>query len=66
MAVLVAVAGDIKPSMSGPPPGDFDGAPSRPQDSSNASGPSDLPSNKPAWYDSQHMGPWNPNQPVKV
>uniref|UniRef100_A0A4W6BXN3 Calcium homeostasis endoplasmic reticulum protein n=1 Tax=Lates calcarifer TaxID=8187 RepID=A0A4W6BXN3_LATCA len=55
--------GDAKPAMSGPPPGDFDGTPSRPQDPSNPSGPSDIPSNKPAWYDPQHMGPWNPNQP---
>uniref|UniRef100_A0A665THR8 Calcium homeostasis endoplasmic reticulum protein n=1 Tax=Echeneis naucrates TaxID=173247 RepID=A0A665THR8_ECHNA len=49
--------------LSGPPPGEFEGASSRPQDPSNPSGPSDIPSNKPAWYDPQHMGPWNPNQP---
>lgn len=51
--------------MSGLPPGDFDGASSRPQDTTNPSGPSDIPSNKPGWYDPQHMGPWNPNQPVR-
>lgn len=56
----------MKPSMSGPPQAEFDGASSRPQDPSSTSGPSDIPSNKPAWYDPQHMGPWNPNQPVKA
>ncbi|XP_031696415.1 calcium homeostasis endoplasmic reticulum protein, partial [Anarrhichthys ocellatus] len=56
-------AGDVKPTMSVLPPGEFDGAPSRPQDPSNPSGPSDITSNKPAWYDTQHVGPWNPNQP---
>lgn len=66
MTITVVVVGDIKASLSGPPPGDFEGAPSRAQDAGNASGPSDLPSGKPAWYDSQHMGPWNPNQPVRV
>ncbi|TMS20674.1 hypothetical protein E3U43_007167 [Larimichthys crocea] len=60
---MTTQAGDVKPPMSGPPPGEFDGASSRPQDPSNPSGPSDIPSNKPAWYDPQHMGPWNPNQP---
>jgi len=62
----ILCAGDVKPPMSGPPPGDFDGAASRPQDSNNSSGPSDIPSNKPGWYDPQHVGPWNPNQPVKT
>lgn len=62
----VLCTGDSKPPMSGPPPGEFDGASSRPQDPSNPSGPSDIPPNKPAWYDPQHMGPWNPNQPVKT
>lgn len=52
--------------MSAPPPGEFEGAPSRPQDPSNPSGPSEMSSNKPAWYDPQHMGPWNPNQPVNL
>ncbi|XP_044216736.1 calcium homeostasis endoplasmic reticulum protein isoform X2 [Thunnus albacares] len=60
---MTTQAGDVKPPMPGPPPGEFDGASSRPQDPSNPSGPSDIPSNKPAWYDPQHMGPWNPNQP---
>ncbi|XP_033477775.1 calcium homeostasis endoplasmic reticulum protein isoform X3 [Epinephelus lanceolatus] len=60
---MTTKAGDVKPPISGPPPGEFDGASSRPQDPSNPSGPSDIPSNKPAWYDPQHMGPWNPNQP---
>uniref|UniRef100_A0AAQ5XBX7 Calcium homeostasis endoplasmic reticulum protein n=1 Tax=Amphiprion ocellaris TaxID=80972 RepID=A0AAQ5XBX7_AMPOC len=54
---------DVKPPMSGPPPGEFDGASARPQDPSNPSGAPDIPSNKPGWYDPQHMGPWNPNQP---
>uniref|UniRef100_A0A668AGX3 Calcium homeostasis endoplasmic reticulum protein n=1 Tax=Myripristis murdjan TaxID=586833 RepID=A0A668AGX3_9TELE len=54
---------DVKGSMSGPAPGEFDGASSRQQDPSNPSGPPDIPSSKPAWYDPQHMGPWNPNQP---
>ncbi|CAJ1060157.1 calcium homeostasis endoplasmic reticulum protein isoform X2 [Xyrichtys novacula] len=26
-------------------------------------GPSDVSSNKPGWFDPQHMGPWNPSQP---
>uniref|UniRef100_A0A3Q0SNT1 Calcium homeostasis endoplasmic reticulum protein n=1 Tax=Amphilophus citrinellus TaxID=61819 RepID=A0A3Q0SNT1_AMPCI len=52
-----------QPPMSGPSPGEFDGASSRPSDPSNPSGPSDIPPSKPAWYDPQHMGPWNPNQP---
>uniref|UniRef100_A0A671UX52 Calcium homeostasis endoplasmic reticulum protein n=1 Tax=Sparus aurata TaxID=8175 RepID=A0A671UX52_SPAAU len=59
---MTSQAGDLKPPMSGPP-GEFEGASSRPQDSSNPSGPSDIPSSKPAWYDPQHMGPWTPNQP---
>lgn len=59
-------AGDVKPPMTGPPPGEFEGASSRPQDPSNPSGPSDISSNKPAWFDPQHMGPWNPSQPVKT
>uniref|UniRef100_A0A3P9M8E0 Calcium homeostasis endoplasmic reticulum protein n=1 Tax=Oryzias latipes TaxID=8090 RepID=A0A3P9M8E0_ORYLA len=53
--------GDGKPPMSGPPPGDFE--PPRPQDSSSSAGPSDIPPNKPGWFDPQHIGPWNPNQP---
>ncbi|XP_078115620.1 calcium homeostasis endoplasmic reticulum protein isoform X4 [Sander vitreus] len=60
---MATKAGDVKPPMSGPPPGEFDGPSSRPQDPSNPSGPSDIPSNKPGWYDPQHIGPWNPNQP---
>uniref|UniRef100_A0A3Q3W9F6 Uncharacterized protein n=1 Tax=Mola mola TaxID=94237 RepID=A0A3Q3W9F6_MOLML len=56
-------AGDGKPPTSGPPPGEFEGGSSRPQEPSNPSGPSDIPPNKTAWYDPQHMGPWNPNQP---
>ncbi|XP_033937438.1 calcium homeostasis endoplasmic reticulum protein isoform X2 [Pseudochaenichthys georgianus] len=60
---MTTKAGDVKPPISGPPQGDFDGAPSRPQDPSNPSGPSDISSNKAGWYDPQHMGPWNPNQP---
>lgn len=64
--VLVLSTGDIKPPMSGPPPGDFDGSLSRPQDPGNSSGPSDIPPNKSAWYDHQQVGPWNPNQPVKT
>uniref|UniRef100_A0A665SYY4 Calcium homeostasis endoplasmic reticulum protein n=1 Tax=Echeneis naucrates TaxID=173247 RepID=A0A665SYY4_ECHNA len=63
LCVFVWYVGDVKPAMPGPPPGEFEGASSRPQDPSNPSGPSDIPSNKPAWYDPQHMGPWNPNQP---
>uniref|UniRef100_A0A8C9WXI7 Calcium homeostasis endoplasmic reticulum protein n=1 Tax=Sander lucioperca TaxID=283035 RepID=A0A8C9WXI7_SANLU len=63
VCVCVLCAGDVKPPMSGPPPGEFDGASSRPQDPSNPSGPSDIPSSKPGWYDPQHIGPWNPNQP---
>lgn len=62
----VLCAGESKPPMVGPPSGEFDGASSRPQDPSNPSAPSDIPPNKPAWYDPQHMGPWNPNQPVKT
>ncbi|XP_077573147.1 calcium homeostasis endoplasmic reticulum protein isoform X3 [Stigmatopora nigra] len=58
--------GEGKATSSGGPPGDFDDAPSRSQDTSgssgNSGGASDLPP-KPAWYDSQRMGPWNPNQP---
>lgn len=65
MSQCLLCAGDLKPPMSGPP-GEFEGASSRPQDSSNPSGPSDIPSSKPAWYDPQHMGPWTPNQPVKT
>ncbi|XP_037837035.1 calcium homeostasis endoplasmic reticulum protein isoform X2 [Kryptolebias marmoratus] len=60
---LTTPAGDVKPPMSGPPPGDFDGSAARPQDSKNSSGQSDIPTNKPAWFDPQHVGPWNPNQP---
>lgn len=62
--IIFFFTAEVKPPMSGPPPGDFDEAPSRPQDPSNSGGPSDLPP-KPAWYDPQHMGPWNPSQPVK-
>ena len=62
--LYVLCAGDGKPPTSGPPPGEFEGGSSRPQEPSNPSGPSDIPPNKPAWYDPQHMGPWNPNQPV--
>lgn len=64
--IAVFVVGDIKASLAGPPPVEFEGAPPRPQDASSNSGPSDLPSGKSAWYDSQHIGPWNPNQPVRV
>ncbi|KAM3876209.1 calcium homeostasis endoplasmic reticulum protein [Diretmus argenteus] len=60
---MTTQAGDMKGSMPGPPPGEFEGASSRQQDPSNPSGPPDIPSTKPAWYDSQPMGPWNPNQP---
>nr|XP_020512750.1 LOW QUALITY PROTEIN: calcium homeostasis endoplasmic reticulum protein [Labrus bergylta] len=60
---MTTQAGDVKPPISGPPPGEFDGASSRPQEPSNSSGPSDNPSNKSGWFDPQHMGPWNPNQP---
>ncbi|TNN61733.1 Calcium homeostasis endoplasmic reticulum protein [Liparis tanakae] len=60
---MTTKAGDVKPTMSVLLPGEFDGASSRPQDPSNPSGPSDITSNKPAWYDTQHLGPWNPNQP---
>ncbi|XP_058494826.1 calcium homeostasis endoplasmic reticulum protein isoform X1 [Solea solea] len=60
---MTTQAGDVKPAMSGPPSGEFDGASSRPQEPGNTSGPSDIPPNKPAWYDPQHMGQWNPNQP---
>eukprot|EP00064_Thunnus_orientalis_P014462 superscaffoldBa00002509_g14507 len=45
---MTTQAGDVKPPMPGPPPGEFDGPSSRPQDPSNPSGPSDIPSNKPA------------------
>ncbi|XP_031431002.1 calcium homeostasis endoplasmic reticulum protein isoform X2 [Clupea harengus] len=56
--------GEGKPPMAGPPPGDYDGTPSRPPDSSNSSGPSDIPSSKPGWFDPQHNMPsWNPQQP---
>ncbi|XP_077462548.1 calcium homeostasis endoplasmic reticulum protein isoform X1 [Stigmatopora argus] len=57
--------GEAKTPASSGPPGDFDEAPSRGQDSGssgNSGGASELPP-KPAWYDSQRMGPWNPNQP---
>lgn len=64
--MLVLVTGDIKPPMTGPPPGEFDGSLSRPQDPSNPSGPSDIPPSKPAWFEHQPVGPWNPNQPVKT
>uniref|UniRef100_A0A8C3G7L9 Calcium homeostasis endoplasmic reticulum protein n=1 Tax=Cyclopterus lumpus TaxID=8103 RepID=A0A8C3G7L9_CYCLU len=61
---MTTKAGDVKPTMSVLLPGEFDGSSSRPQDPSNPSGPSDITSNKPAWYDTQqHLGPWNPNQP---
>uniref|UniRef100_A0A3Q3N9K5 Calcium homeostasis endoplasmic reticulum protein n=1 Tax=Mastacembelus armatus TaxID=205130 RepID=A0A3Q3N9K5_9TELE len=60
---LTTQTGDVKPPMSGPPSGEFDGASSRTQEPSNPSGPSDISSSKPAWYDPQHMGPWNPTQP---
>lgn len=51
--------------MAGPPPGDYDGTPTRPPDSANPSGPSDIPSSKPGWFDPQHNMPsWNPQQPV--
>lgn len=63
--VLVLPAGDMKPPMPGPPPGDFDGGLPRPQDPGNPSGPSEIPPGKPAWFDHQQVGPWNPNQPVK-
>lgn len=66
MCQCLLCTGDLKPPISGPPPGEFEGASSRPQDSSNPSGPSDIPSSKPAWYDPQHIGPWTPNQPVKT
>uniref|UniRef100_A0A8C3ABY2 Calcium homeostasis endoplasmic reticulum protein n=1 Tax=Cyclopterus lumpus TaxID=8103 RepID=A0A8C3ABY2_CYCLU len=60
----LSTMGDVKPTMSVLLPGEFDGSSSRPQDPSNPSGPSDITSNKPAWYDTQqHLGPWNPNQP---
>ncbi|XP_054880117.1 calcium homeostasis endoplasmic reticulum protein [Poeciliopsis prolifica] len=58
-----ASAGDVKPPVIGPPPGEFDGAPPRSQDAKNSSGPSDMPPNKPTWFEPQHVGPWNPNQP---
>lgn len=58
---VVVVAGGVKPPMAVLPPGEFDGASSRPQDTS---GPSDITNNKPGWYDTKHLGPWNPNQPV--
>uniref|UniRef100_A0AAQ4RYX7 Calcium homeostasis endoplasmic reticulum protein n=1 Tax=Gasterosteus aculeatus aculeatus TaxID=481459 RepID=A0AAQ4RYX7_GASAC len=57
---LSTKAGGVKPPMAVLPPGEFDGASSRPQDTS---GPSDITNNKPGWYDTQHLGPWNPNQP---
>uniref|UniRef100_A0A3Q2GAL8 Calcium homeostasis endoplasmic reticulum protein n=1 Tax=Cyprinodon variegatus TaxID=28743 RepID=A0A3Q2GAL8_CYPVA len=59
---LAPPAGEVKPPVIGPPSADFEVAP-RSQDSKNASGPSDIPANKPAWFESQHVGPWNPNQP---
>lgn len=62
--LLVLSTGDMKPPMPGPPPGDFDGSLPRPQDPNNPSGPSDIPPSKPAWFDHQQVGPWNPNQPV--
>ncbi|CAN9500862.1 unnamed protein product [Ophioblennius macclurei] len=44
-------ASDVKPPLS-----EFEG----PKDTGV---PSDMPPNKPAWFDPQHMGPWNPSQP---
>ncbi|XP_075997724.1 calcium homeostasis endoplasmic reticulum protein [Genypterus blacodes] len=60
---VITQSEDVKAPMSGPPPGEFDGASSRQQDPSNPSGPSDIPPTKPTWYNPQHIGPWNPNQP---
>uniref|UniRef100_A0AAR2LD03 Calcium homeostasis endoplasmic reticulum protein n=1 Tax=Pygocentrus nattereri TaxID=42514 RepID=A0AAR2LD03_PYGNA len=53
---------EVKPPMAGPPPGDYDGAQTRPLDS-NPSNP-DIQSTKPGWFEPQHsMPPWNPQQP---
>ncbi|XP_047231691.1 calcium homeostasis endoplasmic reticulum protein isoform X2 [Girardinichthys multiradiatus] len=60
---MTTQAGDVKPPVIGPPSVDFDGAAPRSQDPKNSSGPSDIPTNKPAWFEPQHVGPWNPNQP---
>ncbi|KAM6962762.1 calcium homeostasis endoplasmic reticulum protein [Aplochiton taeniatus] len=58
-APMSAQPADVKP-MSGPPPGDYDGAPSRQQEPNNPGGPPD----KPGWFEpQQHMSGWNPNQP---
>lgn len=62
-APAMALQADIKPVMPNPSPREFDTAPPRTQEPPISSGPADLSLNKPAWYDPQHMGPWNPNQP---
>ncbi|XP_037554063.1 calcium homeostasis endoplasmic reticulum protein isoform X2 [Nematolebias whitei] len=60
---MTTPAGEGKPPVTGPTSGDFDGSAARPQDPKNPSGPSEIPTNKPAWFEPQHVGPWNPNQP---
>ncbi len=55
---------DLKPPLAGPPPGDYEGAQSRPSDS-NPAASSDMPSSKQGWFDPQHNMPaWTPQQPV--
>ncbi|KAK7889136.1 hypothetical protein WMY93_024696 [Mugilogobius chulae] len=55
----VASQPEVKPVVPPSASRDLDSAPPRSQEPSS----SDLPPNKPSWYDPQHMGPWNPNQP---
>lgn len=66
LLLLVILSADVKPPMTGPPPGDYDGSQTR-QPDSNPSASSDIPSSKPGWFDPQHgMPSWNPQQPVSA
>uniref|UniRef100_A0A3Q2T352 Calcium homeostasis endoplasmic reticulum protein n=1 Tax=Fundulus heteroclitus TaxID=8078 RepID=A0A3Q2T352_FUNHE len=62
-SITTQASGDVKPPVIGPPSVDFDGSAPRSLDSKNSSGPPDIPTNKPGWFEPQHVGPWNPNQP---
>lgn len=65
-SLLVILSADVKPPMTAPPPGDYDGSQTR-QPDSNPPASSDIPSSKPGWFDPQHgMPSWNPPQPVSV
>lgn len=50
---------EVKTVIPSPSPREMESAPPRTQEPPS----SDMPPNKPSWYDPQHMGPWNPNQP---